>query len=278
MSEPDTSKPNTARVYDYMLGGTNNFAVDRQMAEVAYQIAPDAPIAARANREFLRRVVRFLAINAGIRQFLDVGSGLPTQGNVHEIAKQAVSGARTVYVDHDPMVLTQSRVLLNGDSTTTAIQADIRQPDDILSNPEIQNFIDFTQPVGLLLFGIVHHLNDHEGPEDIVSRLRAGLASESYVALSHFHNPDQERPDAAWQASTAEKLFNDMLGTVRWRTRQEILAYFDGLELLDPGLVPLPEWHPGPDEYSYQGMNYYGDHAYPPITYYTFLGGVGRKA
>ncbi|GGO69323.1 SAM-dependent methyltransferase [Nonomuraea cavernae] len=262
----EISKPSIARVYDYMLGGKDNFASDRKVAEMALQIAPDAPEAARANREFLRRVVRHLAAEAGIRQFVDIGSGLPTQGNVHEIAQGVDPRARVVYVDNDPIVLVHGRALLAKNDTTTVIQADIRQADDILSHPELRRLVDFSQPVALLLFSILHHLNDAEDPEGIAARLRNALPPGSYLAISHFHNPGAARPEIAEQAASAEKLFNENLGTGRWRFHDEILAYFGDFEVLAPGLVPVAEWRPGPDDRAAQG-----------ITYHTLVGGVARK-
>ncbi|MFC4121199.1 SAM-dependent methyltransferase [Nonomuraea zeae] len=262
----DTSKPSVSRVYDYMLGGKDNYEIDRQVAAMALKIAPDAPQAAQANREFLRRTVHHLTAEAGIRQFLDIGSGLPTQGNVHEIAQSVAPGTRVVYVDHDPIVLVHGRALLAVDATTTIVEADAREPERILDDPKTRGLIDFSEPVGLLLFGILHHLADSEDPAGIAARLIAPLAPGSHVVISHFHNPGQAHPEVSEQAYAAEKIFNEHLGTGRWRTREEILAFFNGLELLEPGLVPLPEWRPGP-----------GDHATPGITYHTFVGGVARK-
>ncbi|MGN9840421.1 SAM-dependent methyltransferase [Nonomuraea sp. H19] len=262
----DTTKPSVSRVYDFMLGGKDNYEVDRRMARLALEVAPDAPEAARANREFLARVVRFLAAQAGLRQFLDLGSGLPTQGNVHEIAQSAAPGTRVVYVDHDPIVLVHGRALLAVDDSTTVVEADLRDPDAILNHPEVTRLIDFNEPVGLLLFGILHHLADDEDPAGTTAHLMNRLAPGSHLAVSHFHNPGAALPEVSRQAYSAEKIFNETLGTGRWRTREEILAYFDGLELLEPGLVPLPEWRPEA-----------GDRAEPGITYHTFVGAVARK-
>ncbi|MEV5557589.1 SAM-dependent methyltransferase [Nonomuraea wenchangensis] len=262
----DTTRPSVSRVYDFMLGGKDNYEADRMAARRALEVAPDAPQAARANREFLGRVVRFLAGEAGIRQFLDIGSGLPTQGNVHEIAQSVAPGTHVVYVDHDPIVLVHGRALLAVDDTTTVVEADLLHPEAILHNPEVRRLIDFDRPVALLLLGILHHLADHEDPGGITRRLMDRLVPGSYLAVSHFHNPGPELPEVSRQAYSAEKIFNETMGTGRWRTRAEILAYFDGLDLLEPGLVPLPEWRP--DE---------GDHAMPGITYHTFMGGVARK-
>lgn len=262
----DTTRPSVSRVYDYMLGGKDNYEIDRQVAAAALQVAPDAPQAARANREFLRRTVRFLAAEAGIRQFLDIGSGLPTQGNVHEIAQSVAPLSRVVYVDHDPIVLVHGRALLAVDETTTIVDADAREPEKIFDDPRTRGLIDFGEPVGLLMFGILHHLADEEDPAGVADAFIRPLASGSHVVISHFHNPGEAHPEVSKQADEAERIFNEHLGTGRWRTREEILAYFDGLDLVDPGLVPLPEWRPGPD-----------DHATPGITYHTFVGGVARK-
>jgi hypothetical protein len=264
--EIDTTRPSISRVYDFMLGGKDNFAIDREVAQLALKIAPDAPAAARANRDFLRRVVRYLVLEAGIRQFLDIGSGLPTQGNVHEIAQQAHPGVRVVYVDNDPIVLVHGRALLAKNASTTVIEADLLEPEKILARAEAKQLIDDSQPVGLLLLSIIHHINDDEDPVGILARLRDALPSGSYLAVAHFHNPGAEHPDASAQAYQAEKLFNENLGTGRWRTRDEIMAYFGDWEVLSPGLVPLAEWHPDPDAYVDRG-----------ILYHTLVGGVARK-
>jgi hypothetical protein len=193
----DTTKPSVSRVYDFMLGGKDNYEVDRRMAAMALQVAPDAPEAARANREFLARVVRHLTAEAGIRQFLDIGSGLPTQGNVHEIAQSVDPGTRVVYVDHDPIVLVHGRALLAVDDTTTVVEADLKHPDGILGHPEVGRLIDFTEPVGLLMFGILHHLADDEDPGGITARIMDRLPSGSYLAVSHFHNPGPGLPEVS---------------------------------------------------------------------------------
>ncbi|MEU6784038.1 SAM-dependent methyltransferase [Nonomuraea angiospora] len=262
----DTSRPSVSRVYDFMLGGKDNYEADRQTALRTLEIVPDAREAARANREFLGRVVRFLAVQAGLRQFLDLGSGLPTRDNVHEIAQSAAPGSRVVYVDHDPIVVVHGRALLAVNADTTVVEADVRDPDAVLDDPETRRLIDFGEPVGLLMFGILHHLADHEDPAGIAARLMARLPAGSHLAVSHFYDPGAEHPEASAQAYAAEKLFNETLGTGRWRTREEILACFDGLELLEPGLVPLPEWRPSS-----------GDFARPGLSRHTLAGAVARK-
>ena len=269
----DVTVPSIARVYDYMLGGKDNFAVDRQVAEMTLRIVPDAPITSRANRDFLQRVVRHLTEEVGIRQFLDFGSGLPTQGNVHEIAQRFAPETRVVYVDSDPIVLTHGRALLARDGTTTIVEADIRRPEVILNHPEVRQVIDFDRPVGLLFFAILHHLNDHEDPACVAARFVGAVPAGSHLAISHFHNPGAEHPQVAEQAAASEKLFNERLGTGRWRTREEILRLFGGLELLEPGLVPLPLWRPYPGITPRLGSA--GGMA--PI-HHALEGGVARKA
>ncbi|GIH22383.1 SAM-dependent methyltransferase [Acrocarpospora phusangensis] len=263
----DTTRPSVSRVYDFLLGGKDNFAIDRQVAQMVLKIAPDAPDAAFANRGFLRRVIHHLTAEAGVRQFLDIGSGLPTQGNVHEVAQAVDPEARVVYVDHDPIVLAHGRALLATNDTTTVIEADIRDPRSILDHPDTKRLIDFSRPVGLLLFSILHHINDDEDPEGLAAQFRDVLAPGSFMAISHFQNPGDAHPEAAAHAANAEILFNENLGTGRWRTKEEILAYFGDMEVLEPGLVPLAEWRAEPDAYIFSG-----------ITYHTYVGGLARKA
>ncbi|HEX6471802.1 MAG TPA: SAM-dependent methyltransferase [Streptosporangiaceae bacterium] len=239
----DVSRPNVARVYDYTLGGKDNFAVDRQVADLSHEVMP-ARAGARANRAFLRRAVRHLVAEAGIRQFIDIGSGLPTQGNVHEVAQSIDPTARIVYVDYDPVVLVHARALLGATDTTEVITADVRRPREILEDPTIRRFLDFDQPIGLLLFAILHHVNDDEDPAGIARTLRDALPAGSYLALSHFHNPGAAQPAYARMAAEAEKVFAENLGTGRFRTRDEILAFFGDFELLEPGLVSYDEWRP----------------------------------
>jgi hypothetical protein len=239
----DVSRPNVARVYDYTLGGKDNFAVDRQVADLSHEVMP-ARAGARANRAFLRRAVRHLVAEAGIRQFIDIGSGLPTQGNVHEVAQSIDPAARIVYVDYDPVVLVHARALLGTTDTTEVITADVRRPREILENATIRRFLDFDRPIGMLLFAILHHVNDDEDPAGIARSLRDALPAGSYLALSHFHNPGAAQPAYARMAAEAEKVFAENLGTGRFRTREEILAYFGDFELLEPGLVPYDEWRP----------------------------------
>ena len=240
----DISKPSIARVYDYTLGGKDNFAIDREVGEATLRLVPEARESGLANRAFLRRAVRHMVSEAGVDQFLDIGSGLPTQGNVHEIAQELNPRARVVYVDNDPVVLVHTRALLENHNTTAVITADLRRPQEILESPTVREFLDFDRPIGLLLISILHHINDGEDPDGITGQLRDALAPGSHMAITHFHNPGAARPEDAAIALASEKQFNEKFGTGRWRTRDEILAYFGDFELLEPGLVPMPAWRP----------------------------------
>ncbi|MFI5891999.1 SAM-dependent methyltransferase [Actinoplanes sp. NPDC051513] len=262
----DTSKPSVARVYDYMVGGKDNFAIDRMVAKRALEIMPDAQEAGRACRAFLRRAVRYMAAEAGIQQFLDLGSGLPTDTNVHQVAQTVDPGARVVYVDNDPMVLVHGRALLANNDTTVVVQADIRAPQQILGHEVVRGQLDFTQPIGLLMLSILHHLNDDEDPGAVAATLRDALPSGSHLAIIHFWDPADEQPDVAAKATDAERMFNETLGTGRWRRRAEVQAYFGDYEMIEPGLVPLAEWRPNAT-----------DTAEQTDSYYTMIGGVARK-
>jgi len=262
----DVTKPNVARVYDFMVGGKDHFAIDRMAAERALAIMPDAREAGRACRAFLRRVVRYLAGDAGIRQFLDIGSGLPTDTNVHQVAQEVDPAVRVVYVDNDPMVLVHGRALLANNLNTAVIEADIRSPMGIIEHPVVRSRLDFTQPVGLLLLSILHHVHDTEDPGGIAATLRDALPSGSYLAIIHFWDPDEEHPHISLKVREAERVFNETLGTGRWRSRADIEGYFGDFELLEPGLVPVAEWRP--DEKPAPEKN---------VSYYTMLGGMARK-
>ena len=262
----DPTRPNIARVYDFQLGGKDNYAVDRQVGRQILDLAPDAPAIARSNRSFLRRAVRYMIADAGIRQFVDIGSGLPTQGNVHEVAQDANPGTRVVYVDNDPVVLVHARALLDTSDATKVIKADLRRPAEILSDPVLRKFIHFDQPVGLLLIAILHHVNDDERPEDITAQLGAALAPGSHLAISHFHNPGSALPEEAALAAASEELMIEKFGSGRFRSAAEVRRFFGDFELLDPGVVPLPLWRPEPGE--------------PPTMIsadHRLVGGVARK-
>ena len=237
----DAREPNIARVYDAFLGGKDNFAADRQVVESVVRVSEDAPAVARANRAFLRRVVRYLVGEAGMTQLLDIGSGLPTADNVHQIAQRHHPGARVLYVDHDPAVVTQSQQLLAADQNTLAVAGDLRDPAAVLADPPVAGHLDWTQPVALLMCGILHYVPDGEHPADLTATWYQALAPGSYVFIHHLLA--SEDPSAAGlQTAMAQAL-----GPVQFRTRPEVEALFGTLELVDPGVVPVPQWHPDAD-------------------------------
>jgi hypothetical protein len=235
----DPTKANIARVYDYWLRGSHNLVADRELARRMESLDPLIPAAARANRAFLGRVVRFLATECGIRQFLDLGSGIPTVGNVHEIAQNAAPGSRVVYVDRDATVVALGRELLAGNDTATAIQADLRHPEDILGNPQTRRLIDFTAPVAILFVAILHFVLDGEDPHRIIGCYRDAAAPGSYMAMSHVSNEDNPR-----LAASIGRLYTGRAANGQARSREEILCLFGGWELAEPGLVYAPCWRP----------------------------------
>lgn len=239
-SEIDTSRPHPARMYDAYLGGKDNYPVDREAVRQILRHWPEVRLIARANRAFLQRAVRFLAGDAGMRQFIDIGTGIPSAGNVHEVAGQVAPGACVVYVDNDPIVHVHANALLTGNGTTIVVLADLREPHAILANPALRTHIDFSQPVGLLLVAILHFITDAEDPAGIVATLRNALPDGSYLALSHatadFHPPGTDDEAAVAYRNAAASLL--------LRTHLEVTRYFDGFDLLEPGLVQAPLWHP----------------------------------
>jgi hypothetical protein len=257
----DVRKPHAARVYDYALGGKDNYAADRALIDKLSAIIPDTPLAARENRAFLGRAVHFLA-EAGIRQFLDIGTGLPTQGNVHEVAHEAAPDTRVVYVDYDPIVIAHSRELLSGADNAIVIPGDVRRPDDILGDPRVQKVIDFEEPVAVLLVGLLHLVADSDDPAAIVARFRAAIPSGSYLAICHITG-DYHSPEAVAQWIG---VFGGMAEPMVPRTHEQVGRYFDGMELVDPGLVKAGEWRPD------------APGGAPSPTTGWLLGGVARKA
>jgi len=235
------------------------------VAEVL-RFAPMAPLGAIANRQFLQRVVQYLVVEAGITQFIDLGSGLPTQGNVSEVAHQFSPRARVVHVDNDPVVYTHSKALLADARTTDFVLGDVRRPAEILASPVTEALIDFDHPVGLLLFALLHHLEDGDHPETIVAEFRAAMPGGSYLAISSLRLPGPELPELRAITIEGEKLHTGTLGAMRWREDSEILSWFGDWDLVPPGLVPLADWRPP-----------VAGHAPYPELQNSFSGGVARK-
>jgi S-adenosyl methyltransferase len=244
-SEIDTSKPHSARMYDYFIGGKNHFAVDRETASKVLERSPSVSIAARENRAFLGRAVSFLAAEAGIRQFLDIGTGLPTTNNVHEVAQRLVPSSRVVYVDNDPLVLAHARALLTSspEGRTAYIQADLRDPAAILADPAIKDVIDFSQPVALMLVAILHFIPDEARPAEIIGALLDALPSGSYLAATHLTTEHDPVATAAGQQAMREAGIS-----MRKRDSDDFASIaFSGLELVPPGVVLASEWRPDTD-------------------------------
>jgi hypothetical protein len=240
LSEIDTTRPHPARMYDAYLGGKDNYGADREAVRQILRHWPEVRAMARANRAFMQRMVRFLAGEMGIRQFLDIGTGIPSAGNVHEVAGQVAPGCRVIYVDNDPIVHVHANALLTGSGTTSIVLADLRDPETILSHPKVRELIDFSRPVALLLIAILHFITEEENPGRIVATLQDALPSGSFLALSHgtadFHPPGTASEAAAsYETATAPLVL---------RTFDQVSAFFDGSELVEPGLVQAPLWRP----------------------------------
>ena len=236
----DITKPHVARMYDYYLGGKNNYAVDREAAEQALKLVPQGRIGAQMNRWFLIETVRWLVREAGIRQILDIGSGLPTQQNVHEVAQSIDENARVVYVDNDPLVRVHAEALLATNPNTIVLTADLRDPEDLLNRPEIREHLDFTRPIALLLVAVLHFIEDTQQAYDVVKTLCDALPSGSYLAISHGLIEESQK-EATRQASAVYRRANS---GVYPRTREEILGFFTGLTPVGCGLVHISEWTP----------------------------------
>jgi hypothetical protein len=239
----DLHRPSAARVYDYFLGGAHNFAVDRAAAEATAAVMPALRATLRANRAFLWRAVRFLT-DTGVRQFLDIGSGIPTVGNVHEIAQRTAPHARVVYVDIDPVAVAHSQAILAGNPNTSVVQADLRQPHAILNAGPVRHLIDLDQPIAVLLLSMLHFLTDADDPAGKVAALREACPPGSYLAISHATQDGQ--PPEVMQAQTIWNTRSP--NPVTFRTHPQISALFADWTLLPPGLVHVPLWRPDPDD------------------------------
>ena len=236
----DTSVPHFARVYDYWLGGKDNFAVDRAAGDQAIRAFPDIAVSARANRAFLARAVRFLAGEAGIRQFLDIGTGIPTGNNTHQVAQFVAPESRVVYVDNDPFILSHARALLASrpEGGTEYLEADLRDPERIID--VAGRLLNFEQPVAVMLMTILQHVDDEDDPAKIVATLMDAMPIGSYLALSHPANDI----DAELMAKMAERLNLLMDEPITLRPCADVAAFFDGLKLVEPGVVQASKWRP----------------------------------
>ena len=256
----DTTVAHPARVYDYWLGGTNNFAADREAAERVLAATPGLRARVRANRAFLARVVRYLAAEAGIRQFLDIGTGIPSADNTHEVAQAAAPDSRVVYVDNDPIVLAHARELLASapEGATQYVEGDLRDPAAILE--AAARTLDFTRPAALMLLGVLHLIGDSEDPYRIVAGLMDALPSGSYLAISHPASDIHATAQAE-----AQRRYNERVSTPQTlRNRAEVMRFFDGLDLVPPGVVYVHVWRPDPGDV-------------PPADGVSAHGGVARK-
>lgn len=257
LSQIDTTTPHPARMYDALLGGKDNYAADRQAVRQVLKAAPEVRDSVRADRAFLQRVVRFLAGEAGIRQIVDVGTGIPAAGNAHEAAAQVAPRTRVAYVDNDPIVTTHARALLTGTDPVAVIDADLRDPARLLT--AARQVLDFSQPVAVLLVAVLHFIRDSEQPDQIVTALKDAMAPGSYLVISHGtadFNPER--------AQAAVRFYEQATAPFVLRTRQHVTRFFDGLELIEPGLVQLPQWRPD------------GPHTTDPANIWLYAG-VARK-
>ena len=242
----DTSVPHVARVYDYWVGGKNNYAVDREAGDEAIRAYPDMRSSVRANRAFLRRSVRYLAEEAGIRQFLDVGTGLPSAGNTHEVAQAAAPESRIVYVDNDPVVLAHARALLTSDpqGATGYLDADTRDTGKILTGAA--ELLDFSEPVAVMLIAILQLITDDDDPYRLVTELMAAVPAGSFLAITHVAGDMGRMTPGALEA--ARRLSELLPQRVNPRSQAQVTRFFDGLEVIEPGVVPIQQWRPASDD------------------------------
>ena len=241
----DTSVPNVARIYDYMLGGKDNFAADREAADQLLAAVPHFAEVVRDNRSFIGRAVRFLAGEAGIRQFLDLGAGLPTQSCVHEMAQAIAPDALVAYVDNDPVVCAHGRALLRPVDGIAVALGDLRQPAEILRDPEVVGLLDFSRPVAVLCAAVLHFVPDEEKPHEIIAAYRDHLAPGSYLVITHAPSATPEE-DPSGYVKSVTNVYQQASANLHVRSLPEIERFFDGFELVDPGLVWINEWRPDP--------------------------------
>ncbi|KUN75777.1 SAM-dependent methyltransferase [Streptomyces griseoruber] len=257
----DTSKPHPARMYDYFLGGKDNYEVDQEAAEQFIKAAPEVRAAVRANRSFMQRAVRHVVQEGGIRQILDIGTGLPTEPNVHQIARAVAPGTRIAYVDNDPIVSAHARSLLDDDdANTSVVLGDLRDPRAVLDHPDVRKVIDLDRPVALMLVAILHFVTEAEDPDAILATLLDALPTGSYLILSHATVDLFEEGGR----TDAVKIYNSATASMNPRKHARVLEFFRDWTLLEPGLVLVPDWRPTEPV----------DPGLPPIGFY---GGVARK-
>ena len=253
-------RPNAGRIYNFLLGGKDNYEQDRQAAGQLLALVPDARAAAWANRRFLARAVRFLAEDAGIGQFIDIGAGLPAPGNLHQVARELDPRARVAYVDNDPVAVSHARALLCTAPGVCAFEGDLRDPAGILGHPDLRAVIDLSAPAAIVLSAVLHHIPDEDSPHKLVDMLTAAMAPGSYLVVSHATSEDIGA-DAAGQV---QELYEQATAPAVFRSRAEVGRFFEGLELVRPGIGNVAAWHAGP---------------LPPQPGRTIvLGGVGRKS
>lgn len=260
-ADVDLSRPSVARVYDYYLGGSHNFESDREFAQRVLAVLPDMPKLAQENRDFLRRAVLHL-VELGVDQFLDLGSGIPTVGNVHEVAQGADPQARVVYVDHDPVAVAHSEELLAGNDRAAVITGDLRKPAAVLADAVRWGQLDLDRPVAVLLVSVLHFVADDQHPAAIIAEYMAAMAPGSAVVISHASTDGQRG------AADLQDVYNQSRSPnpMRMRSREEVTALFGGLPLLDPGVVRMPQWRPDSPE-----------DEYPDVETYPGFAGVARR-
>jgi hypothetical protein len=258
----DVSVPNVARIYDYMLGGKDNYQADRDAAEQLIKVLPEAELACRQNRRFLERVVRFLVSDRGIRQIIDIGTGLPTQGNVHQVAQEEAPATRVVYADYDRVVVRHAEALLARNERVAVVHADLRTPRELLTHRDLGKLIDFSQPVAILILATLHFITDDERPDEIIRLLRSTMARGSYLALSHITAEDVHPDDS----KSAQAVYASASAPAIPRAREEIARFFDELELVPPGLVNINTWPAAQVRYI------------PETSKLLMYGGVARKS
>jgi hypothetical protein len=258
----DVDRPSIARVYDCSLGGFHNFTSDRQLVDKMREMMPEALLMARANRAFLTRAVRF-CLQAGVRQFLDIGSGIPTSGNVHEVARQIDPGSRVVYVDSDPVAVAHSQAILGADDKAAMIEADLREPKRILQDPAVRRLINFDEPLALMMVAVLHFIRDEEDPAGMIDQFAEPLAAGSYLILSHG---TADGPPQA-QMNRVTDLYRRSVADPTMRSRDDVVALFGGFELIPPGVTWPDQWVQSEEDAPRPG-------AEPLCGYYA---GVGRK-